>query len=82
MTIAKVSLTLLLGLGLKYIKPWTLSGLPYLPHYTSINSISPKIIDCLSEIQKRFLWKNSKPKIKDERLRKCYEHGGLKNFDV
>ena len=82
MTIVKVSLTLLLGLGLEYIKPWTLSGLPYPPHYTSINSISPKIIDCFSEIQKRFLWKNSKPKIKDERLRKCYEHGGLKNFDV
>ena len=33
-------------------------------------------------MQKNFLWNDSKPKIKDYTLCKCYKEGGLKNVDV
>ena len=47
-------------------------------YLASTNSTVAEIIDFVNKIQKGFLWKNSKPKIKLEKLCKSYENGGFK----
>lgn len=49
---------------------------------TLTNFVFPEIIDFLHKIQKSFLRKNSKPKIKHEILCKSYKHRGLKNVNI
>lgn len=51
-------------------------------HLATTISISVEIIDFSNKIQKSFLWKNSKPKIKHEILCKSYKHRGLKNVNI
>ena len=60
-------------------KTLAISKIVYLALLTNTTNI---IIDELEKIQKKFIWNNSTPKIKQETLRMDYKNGGLKNANI
>ena len=51
-------------------------------HLPLVKTILNLIMQELNKIQKEFIWKTRKPKIKHDTLCKNYENGGLKNVDI
>ena len=60
-------------------KALAISKIVYLALITNVPEF---IIEELCLIQKKFVWLNSKPKIKHETLRADFKNGGLKNVDI
>jgi len=51
-------------------------------HLALVTPIFNDIVDYLSKLQKKFIWKNKNPKIKHDTLCKNYEQGGLKSVNI
>ena len=45
-------------------------------------NVPPRIVEELSSIQNKFIWKSKTPKIKHSALVADYQDGGIKNADV
>ena len=60
-------------------KTLAISKIVYLALITNVPKV---IVEELQKIQKKFLWQNSRPKIKHKTLSNTFETGGLKNVDI
>ena len=57
-------------------------GISKIVHLALVTTVPNSIIQEPNKIQKEFIWKTRKPKIKHNTLCKNYENRGLKNFDI
>ena len=60
-------------------KTLAISKIVYLALITNIPKV---IVEELQKVQKKFLWQNSRSKIKHKTLSNTFETGGLKNVDI